>query len=298
MGRSSQARAALDDVDVADPADVARAAWAASRVGGPSTVALLARLAAVSDDFIAGEAPMGPTALFTGMLRGAHGDIAGAVADLRVAVAIGDARAPIWGALGRLELGRVLRTAEAVPIEGLGAARSTLTAARTFFAAGGYRSLSQRMVDADAPVEVTSQLARSCIVGFGVHPAVAVKASKGLTALHHLVTNTGRVVTAAELAVVVDGGATDAVAALLPDAWQHVADHGSDGGLERAAEGASAELRRVFFNDIVRSRISKMLRRTIDKVGLSCPLLGWHLDASVRTGHGCRYVPAGRWPGI
>jgi len=295
IGRSSEAQAALDgvDVDSAEPLDLARAAWAASRVGGPTTAALLARLEALTDDFIGGEAPAGPIALFTGMLRAASGDIAGAVEDMRMAVRIGDVRAPIWGALGRLELGRVLSTAEAVPLTEFGAAHPTLTAARTFFAAGGYRSLLQRVGEANEPVVATLQLGRPCIVGFGVHPAVPVKASKGLTALHHLVTNRDRIVSAAELAIVIEGGAAGEIAGLMPQAWQQMAARARQGGLDRATDGVNAEIRRVFFDDGTRSRVSKLLWRTIDKLDESCPPSSWHLRAAVRTGHACRYEPAG-----
>ncbi len=295
IGNSSPARCALAEVDVAaiGPADLAAAAWAASRVGGPTLAPLLGRLEALTDDFINGAAPVGPTTLFTGMLRGTAGDVEGAVADLETAVEIGDVRAPIWGALGRLELGRVLWMAEAVPLGDFGSARPTLTAARTFFAAGGYVSLSQRVAEASAPVRATLQLGRPCIVGFGVQPVVEVRASKGLTALHHLVANSERVVTAAELSVVVDGGDAAELAALMPDAWRQLSDRAGEHDLKRAADDASVALRRVFFDDSTRSRVSKLLRRTIEKLSESCPALGWHLQASVRTGHGCRYCPTG-----
>ncbi len=55
----------------------------------------------------------------------------------------------------------------------------------------------------------------------------------------------------------------------------------------------SRELRETFFDDTVRSRVTKLLRRTIVKLGETHRLLGAHLDAAVRTGHACRYEPTG-----
>lgn len=296
LGRASEARRVLAGLDAAElgPIDLSAAAWAASRVGGPTLDPLLARFENSADAFITGLVPVGPTTLFSGMLRAAKGDLAGAASDLATAIDIGDARAPLWGALGRLELARVLRTAEAVPLPNFVPATSALTAARTFFAAGGYRSLLDR-VAVDASTRATLVVGSTSVVGFGVHPSVEVKSSKGLTALHHLISHRDRIVTAAELAVVVDGGRAAALAALTPAAWHEIADRAAHREFDSPAspDDASVALRRVFFDDATRSRITKLVRRTIDKLREECPPLGWHLDASVGTGHGCRYLPSG-----
>ena len=60
---------------------------------------------------------------------------------------------------------------------------------------------------------------------------------------------------------------------------------------EVADSEVEARLRKIFFDDSNRSRVTKLLRRTIAKVGESHRLLGDHLDGAIRTGHVCRYVP-------
>lgn len=318
-GRDAAAASALGEVDVdhADPGDLAAAAWAASRVGGTIVGALLERLTGIVDPFLVGADVLardgdgedtvgtrnvegagagicvGPTRMFVGMLRAAQGDLVAAASDLTAAVGVGDARAPIWGALARLELSRVLGTAAAVPLDEVAPVSPTVTAARVFFAAGGYSSLLERVVQVQRPVTATLLLGRPCSIGFGVHPPVPVRPSKGLVALHHLVANSDRVVTAAELAVVLDGGDVDDIAALMPEAWHRLSAASTSSDIEGAADDVSAAVRKVFFDDSRRSRISKLLRRTIDKLGEACPPAGAHLQASVRTGHGCRYLPAG-----
>lgn len=277
------------DVDALDRVDLAAAVWAASRVGGMALEPLRERVDEEPDGFWPGDVPVGPKALWSGMLRGSAGDLERAAEELGIAVRQGDAQAPLWGALARLELGRVLRTAEAVPIGRLPAASPSLGAARTFFAAGGYRSLSARIAAIDEPVVATLDLGRTARIGFGVQPAVAVRSSKGLKALEHLVRNRGRIVTAAELAVVLDGGDTGELAGLSSDLWRGALENGTLGD----GSSLSEDLRRVFFDERTRSRVSKLLRRTIDKLGEAHPLIGRHLTAAVSTGHRCRYEPAG-----
>jgi hypothetical protein len=297
-GRRREAEDALAKVDLqtADANETAAAVWAVSRVGGAMVDPLLSWLESMEADFVTSPVPVGPTRLFTGVLRAVAGDLAAAAADLADAVLVGDARAPIWGALARLELGRVLRTAAAVPLDDFGAANPVLTAARTFFAAGGYRALLERVDVECSEVIATLRIGAPCRVGFGAHAVVDMRSSKGLLALHHVISNSQRVVTAAELAVVLDGGDAEQLAMVMPEAWHRVVAHGDDsmGQVDvDAAEDLSAALRRVFFDDSTRSRISKLIRRTIAKVESACPPLGQHLAASVQTGHGCAYRPAG-----
>jgi hypothetical protein len=44
----------------------------------------------------------------------------------------------------------------------------------------------------------------------------------------------------------------------------------------------------------MRSRIGKLVHRTISKIEGSHRLLGVHLSCALRTGHVCRYEPPGR----
>ena len=291
IGRLSEAMRALDEVDVAAApvTDVAAAAWAASRVGGPAVRTILARLDAERSDFLDGAVPMGPRWMYTGMLRGALGDLVPAADDLEAALAVGDVRAPLWGALCRLELGRVLRTAESLPQPGLRPAEPVLAAARMFFRAGGYRSLQQRVDGASGPTEAYLELAAPGRVGFGVQPGAEVNSGKGLVAIAHLVTNAHRVVSAAELAALLDGRDAAGIAALTTERLA------SDWELESEADGGRG-IRSVLFDDATRSRVTKLVRRTIAALTASHRLVGEHLAASVVTGHGCRYRPAGTPP--
>jgi hypothetical protein len=290
LGRNVEARRALDEFDAAveDLADVAAASWAASRVGGPMIASLLARLDGEDADFLVGEVPVGPRRMFTGMLHAADGNLSKAVDELTSAVVVGDRRAPLWGALSRLELGRVLRTAEALPEPGVRPAAPVLAAARTFFLAGGYRSLSQHVEAATGPVGAVLELGRPSRVGFGVQPASEIRSSKGLIAIAHLVENGDRVVSAAELARVVDGRDASEIAAMTARAGD-LFEHSED---QRSAE-VSATIRTVLFDDAIRSRITKLLRRTIASLSSSDRLAAAHLAASVVTGYGCRYRPTG-----
>jgi hypothetical protein len=247
----------------------------------------LARLDAETSEFLDGEIPAGPRRMFVGMLHGASGDISRAVDELEAAVVVGDARAPVWGALSRLELGRVLRTASSIPVPGTRPAEPVLAAARTFFLAGGYRSLLGRLETASDPVEARLELGPPSRVGFGVQPVAEVKAGKGFVAIAHLVTNAHRVVSAAELAAIVDGrDASDVVA--ITEALLVGTDSDLDAGVD-----VGGDIRSVLFDETTRSRITKLLRRTVAALSSTHRLVGEHLASSVVTGHGCRYRPVG-----
>ena len=290
LGRNPEASRVLGRVDVvgAGLADVTAAAWAASRVGGPTVAALLERLDAETAEFLDGEIPVGPRRMYTGMLHAAAGDVSTAVEELTAAVLVGDSRAPLWGALSRLELGRVLRTAESLPEPGTRPAAPVLAAARTFFLAGGYRSLSQRVEAASGPVSAVIELGRPARVGFGVQPESEIRSSKGLIAITHLVANGHRVVSAAELACVVDGQDASDIASMTAAAGDLI-----EGSESRRSREVGEAIRAVLFDDATRSRITKLLRRTIANLSLSHRLVAAHLAASVTTGYGCRYRPTG-----
>lgn len=288
LGRSADSREALAHVDVGttEITDIAAAAWAASRVGGPAVAMILARLESEAAEFLDDGLPIGPRRMYVGVLHAVRGDLGVAIDELSRAVGVGDRRAPLWGALCRLELGRVLRCAEAMPIADAPSAAPVLTAARTFFGAGGYRSLLGRVAQADAQVRAVLEIGRPSRVGFGVQPDVEIRSSKGLTAIRHLITNGDRVVTATELAQVVDGGDASSIAVMASEAW-------ASGETEIDEAAASETIRSLFFDDTTRSRMTKLLRRTIVKLSESHQLIATHLEASVVTGHGCRYRPAG-----
>jgi hypothetical protein len=290
LGRSSDARAALDLVDVPGSTieERAAAAWAASRVGGPTVPSLLARFSDDASEFLDDQFPVGPRRLYTGMLLAAQGELRSAIDELTSAVKVGDARAPLWGARCRLELGRVLRTAEAVPIGDVARAAPVLTAARTFFGAGGYRWLSERIDELDGAVLALLDVGRPTWVGFGVQPEQEMRPSKGLVALAHLVVHEDRVVSAAELACVVDGGDPSGIAAMTSQAW-------TSGSADLVVDPSRAmgSIRAVLFDEATRSRVTKLLRRTISTLAETHAVVGAHLAASVVTGYGCRYRPAG-----
>lgn len=290
-GRHLEASTALDRIDVEASAlvDVAAAAWAASRVGGPTVAPLLARLDRGGPEFLDDEIPAGPRRLYTGMLHAARGELPTAIAELTAAAAVGDARAPLWGALCRLELGRVLRTAEAVPLAGAPPSAPVLTAARTYFLAGGYRSLAARVEAASSATTAVLDPGRPGSIGFGVQPASGIRSTKGLLALAHLIENEHRVVSAAELALVVDGGDAAAIAAVTSEAW---ISRATDDEAWQSGEYLDS-IRAVLFDDTTRSRMTKLLRRTIVNLSQVHQLAARHLDASVVTGYGCRYRPRG-----
>ncbi len=182
----------------------------------------------------------------------------------------------------------MLRTAEAIPIAGVASSVPALTAAGTFFGAGGYRSLLGCVAEASAVVPALIAVGPPGRVGFGVQPDVVVRTSKGMAALRHLVVNQHRVVSAAELAVVVEGGDAARIAAVQPTVWTSGGDEA-----ELEAVGASDTIRAVLFDEATRSRVTKLLRRTIVQLADSHQLIAAHLDASIVTGHGCRYRPVG-----
>lgn len=289
LGRRSEALGVLDRVDIEGSAveDLAAAAWAASRVGGPSVPSLLARLIDGASEFLDDQFPVGPRRMYTGMLLAAQGELRAAIDDLTSAVKVGDARSPLWGARCRLELGRVLHTAEAVPIGDVANAGPVLTAARTFFGAGGYRWLSERVDEVDAAVTALLDVGRPTWVAFGVQPVQEMRPSKGLVALAHLVLHGHRVVSAVELACVVDGGDPSGITAMT-QAWTS-----GSAGADIDPGGTTASIRAVLFDETTRSRVTKLLRRSISALSDSHPVSGAHLAASVMTGYGCRYRPAG-----
>jgi len=75
---------------------------------------------------------------------------------------------------------------------------------------------------------------------------------------------------------------------MAPESW--TSGH-TEIELDEAA--ASEAMRALFFDDTIRSRMTKLLRRTIVKLSESHQLIATHLEASVVTGYGCRYRPAG-----
>jgi hypothetical protein len=290
------------DIDALDLQGLVAAAWAVSRAGPADLVAPIRSLiAARPDSFLfADTLPLGPRAATLGMLDAVDGRLDEAIELLTEAITVGDARAPLWGALARLEHARVLHCAAvtgplacAVYPEAASVAVRTLTAARTFFMAGGYRSLLAR-VDEISDFSTGQETLRPVIgcllpgsrwtVGLGLEPAGAFRPSKGLVALRHLIANRDRVVSAAELDAVVKGTESG-----------FLADLSRQGEIDESewADGSAlpATLREVFFDDTVRSRVTKLLRRTIVKLGGTHRLLGAHLDRAVRTGHACRYEP-------
>ena len=271
---------------------LAAAVWAAARVGPPPVIEALQRQVDRLDDgfLLQDDVPLGSTEQLRGLLRAARSDLPGATADLGDAASIGDRRAPLWGALARLELGRVLRSSGADHA----ASTRALTSARTFFAAGGYRHLAAVARLTAAPPIVGPGAVPGLghlvagprwMVGFGVAPPVEVRPAKGLTAIAHLVVNRDRQVPAVELDRLLAGRPMSALAPKL-DAALSVAQGPDDLRL-------CAELRAQFMDDRARSRVSKLLHRTTEKLGEAHPLLGEHLAASIQTGYACRYHAPG-----
>lgn len=291
-GHPDLARTLLDEFDVARVSvqELAAVSWAVSRVGPAGLArALLDLVESRAEKFLVDEVPLGPTKSLVGLLRSTLGDLDGAVEAFEEAAFVGDARAPVWGALARLELSRVWRCRAAVAdrsaaTEALGAAEQYTLAARTFLIAGGYQALIER-ANHDAAVVGTFLQGDRWTVGVGVEPAVTIRSSKGLSLLHYLLANRGRAVSAVELKGVLDGADAGELAALASVKLLGKGDaNGSD---------VTTELREVLFDDAVRSRVSKLVNRTITKVAKSHRLLGSHLASAVSTGHACQYEPAG-----
>lgn len=291
-GREREALTLLEaaEPDMLEPQELAAAAWVAARIGtAPTAVALLDALAGLPDFLATDDVPLGPKALVEGPLVAATGDLERARARLAEAVTAGDARAPLWGALARMELARVAACAGAVPCTDEAhdhgqAVAQLVGAAGLFFRAGGHRALlerTQRILDPGDPsplgAPTTGRLrpGRRWRVGFGVTGDVSVRNAKGLVALRHLVQHPGRTVPALvldRLAGVDDPGELDALADALHDADE-------------------AAIRDRLMDDGVRSRVGKLLTRTIARLDDAHPLLGAHLRATVHTGHSCRYQP-------
>lgn len=293
-GSVSDALALLADVEVGALGhhELAAAAWTVSRIGPRDLNRALHDRIADGHAFLAEDGlALGPRELFVGMLAGAAGRLTDAIGTLTKAAEVGDRRNPFWGALARLELHRVERTAMlcALDIEGGGSA----AAAQTFFAAGGYAGflaqLDQRATP-DAPLRMAYPVDGVMIdgarwsVGFGVEPPVEVKPGKGLRALRHLVRNPERRVSAVELDLVAKGDddGAETVAAQLATAL--AADPTAAGLPEWVAE--------QLFDDAVRSRVSKLVRRTVARLASDHETLAAHLDASLETGYACRYAVA------
>lgn len=336
-GRPADARRALAEVVLSGPVDVQdafAAAWAASRVGGPAIDLSLVGAstgpphdagADPSDGFVSVDGvPIGHVAFADGLAAVHRGDLTAATDSFAVAVAEGDRRAPLWGALARVELSRVRWTVvDLLPLADPGRpaaideARRLGLSARTFFVAGGYRHLVSTTAGLFGRVEVegsgSAAAARagqgadhgaalgsharaeprlghlvegtSWIVGFGAAPPVKVRASKGLVALRHLLLEPGRAVAAVELDLVIDG--------------EDPAELGHDALLAAVASGEAgeSELRPRLLDPRARSRTSKLLRRTIERLRDDHPVLAQHLAMTVRTGYACRYDgdPAITW---
>ncbi|MHB1139204.1 MAG: hypothetical protein ACYC2O_09635, partial [Microthrixaceae bacterium] len=112
-------------------------------------------------------------------------------------------------------------------------------------------------------------------IGFGVQPSVPVAPSLGLRVLHHLVVHRGRRVSVVELDRVASG--EDPRPLLTAD-------------LATPAEGRDVEqLRAELLDDRARSRVSKLLHRTVERIDAAHPLAGRHLRSHVTTGWTCRY---------
>ncbi len=301
-GEPAAARRVLEalDVDSLRLHGRAAAAWAAARVGPDATIRALAESFGSGPDMIDDDGvPLGPRERYSGALLAAAGDVVGGAGALRRAVTVGDARAPLWGALARVEFARVLTTAAAVGHDDVAfdpdEARRTSVAARTFFAAGGYRGLLARFdVELGSPArpgEASTGLlvdGDTWLGGFGVQPAGPIPDGKGLRAIRHLLMHRHRVVASVELARVVDDGDVAEIAEMFADLdLLSLVD-------ARAARLASTEvvrLRSALLDDTARSRIGKLIRRTVARVGVDQPLLASHLGAAIGTGHVCRYSP-------
>ncbi|MDE0804251.1 MAG: hypothetical protein OSA99_13135 [Acidimicrobiales bacterium] len=292
-GRPSAARALLDDAPpVAEwsPRALASAAWAISRVGSPRLAEVESALdtAGSSDRFLyEGDVPLGPTDSFLGILVAAAGELDRGARCLRAAAAVADERSPSWGAQVRHELVRVLLDAAVDGDADASAERDSMrTMARMFYVSAGYDHQRERL-DAVGSPDPGPRASAGCgilepgprwTVGFGVQPPVTVRPSKGLLAIHHLIRHRDRRVPAVELDAVVQSGAEPGLAALRTV-------------IDRAVEcGGEDDLRVLLHDDQVRTRVTKLVRRTIARIGDEHRRLGDHLEAMVETGYSCAYV--------
>lgn len=267
--------------------------WAAARAGDESAVrTLAAALAGCGDRFLIDDGvPLGPAALFGGIAAAALGDADGALSQLRAAVACGDDRAPVWGALARLELARVVLGTPGFDED---SAHAPLFSAQMFFTAGGYRHLAAAAARlADPPSSVTGAEpgiahlvpGESWTIGFGVQVPVRVRGSKGLRALHELIARPDSSIPAValdEMLSVPPGSAPGGGAGRFDLA---------EIDLDALEPGVLDQLRGYYLDDRVRSRMSKLLHRTITRIGEVHAFLGRHLAESVQTGHACLYRP-------
>lgn len=294
------ARAALDaaaaDRD-GSVQDLVSVIWAASRVGAPRPLLEAARQAlddSTRDAAAAGSSMaheggvvLGPTPLFRALLDSIDGCADRALDLARRAVELGDQRAPYWGAWTRLELARlaagaidVLAPEDARAADREREARACLGAATLFFRSAGHDHMALRCAELDrrAPLGPVAAPGLGHLVregdrwwvGVGVQPAVVVAHSSGMDALAHLVDQRGRAVPAVEIAAVLDGS----------DRWERLVAETADD------PAAFAEQVR---DERARSRVAKLLRRTIESLSAEHAGLGAHLRERVQTGYVCEY---------
>ena len=303
-GRPGDARRALSASPPPDrwsPQELAATSFVLSRVGTPAGIAaareaLAARAGSAGPFLHQGDVPLGPVALFDGMLAAAAGEAEEGVALLRSATRVGDERAPVWGAVARHELVRLLHDKAADDPGGPTAECAAMaTSARMFFVSAGYGH-RRRLLDEIGTVGADGVAmpgigvlveGPAWSVGFGVQPPVEVAASKGLRAIRYLIDHRDRRVPAVEL----DAALADDADQRLADLRQRIVQH---------AESGTEDLRGVLVDDRVRIRTSKLVRRTIARLTTDHPRLGRHLEATVETGHSCAYTAGDhvRWRGM
>ncbi len=308
-GAIEEAREIIDRLDLRRLTDgeALIAAWAVSRCGSASRAHdLLDRLTVVADDFVVDGVPYGPVALGIGQLHGVLGQVDDALEALRRAVSVADGRLPMWGALARVELARGLVCADAVdgrPGARLEADRAA-TSALTFLTAGGYRALRARVehdLDGCAPGGATSGVLHGgerWTVGLGLQPSVEVEPRRGLVALQYLIAHRHRHVTAVELAMVIDGAHIDDVPELFRrraiDAQISLDDRFESTARRQGADPSDTDVvRALLIDESARSRVTKLIRRTVAFLATRHRLVGEHLAVAVTTGHQCRYTPPG-----
>ncbi len=149
-------------------------------------------------------------------------------------------------------------------------------------------------------------------VGFGVQPAARVTDRLGLAALAYVISNRHREVPSVEIGAVLDNGPV-----LVDDARPHPHDLSTRNRVSDPA-GLLAELARMhdpprsgstdpgdgsdgmhalIRDDRQRSRVSKLISRTISSLGEEHVALAAHLSTHVKTGYVCSYSapPRVRW---
>lgn len=305
------------------PQALAAASWAVSRVSCPGlTASLPERVGALAGGFVTDDGlPLGPGSSLVALVASAEGDIEKSLDFHDRGVLEGDRRAPVWGAIARLERSRVLlsdmclRDDAADPAAVRESARRSLVSASTFFASSGHAHLAHvtaslmelcgpgpddgyRYNNGEGVAEPALGYLRSgerCLAGFGVQPPVVVRHRKGIGAIRYLIANRHRQVPAVELDQVLAGPGSDAGGGAGVEVLEELQALRTDPAHD--PEQLSEHLRAIVFDDRVRSRVSKLLRRTISALGDEHPLLGEHLRVSVRTGFTCSYEapPIVRW---